>query len=203
MPTESIELSRFLPATPERLYVAWLSGPDHSAMTGGKATVESVEVGGAYTAWDGYIDGVHVALEPGRRIVQTWRSDDFPADATESYLELRFDPAPGGTQLTLRHTELPQGQGPGYLAAWDEYYFAPMRRYFEAEARRGTGKTAPRKAAPRKAAPRKAAPRKRSAPRGRVAAKRAAPRKARKSKRPAARRPARKKARRAPRRPGR
>ncbi len=136
MATESIELSRFLPATPDRIYLAWLNGRDHGAMTGSKASVASTEVGGAFTAWDGYIDGVHVALEPGRRIVQTWRSDDFPADAPESYLELLLEPAPGGSQVTLRHRELPAGQGPGVLAGWDEFYFTPMERFFAAEARR-------------------------------------------------------------------
>jgi len=138
MTTESIELSRFLPATPDRIYLAWLNGPEHSAMTGSRATVASTEVGGAFTAWDGYIDGVHVALEPGRRILQTWRSDDFPADSPESYLEVTLEPARGGTQLTIRHSDLPVGQGPGLLAGWDQYYLAPMVRYFAAEAKRRT-----------------------------------------------------------------
>jgi uncharacterized protein YndB with AHSA1/START domain len=163
MATESIELSRVLPTTPERIYLAWLSGLEHSAMTGSKATVESIEVGGAYSAWDGYIDGVHVALEPGRRILQTWRSDDFPADAAESYLEVLLEPAPGGTRITLRHTGIPEGQGPGYLDGWGEHYLTPMARFFAAEARRtrpapartGAGKKAAKKSPARRAPARK------------------------------------------------
>lgn len=151
MPTESIELSRFLPATPDRIYLAWLNGPDHTAMTGGKATVASTEVGGAFTAWDGYIDGVHVALEPGRRIVQAWRSDDFPADAPESHLEVLLAPARGGTRLTIRHTELPEGQGPAILEGWDEWYLAPMERFFAREAARRKAKDGGRKASGAKA----------------------------------------------------
>jgi len=193
MATESIELSRFLPATPDRIYLAWLNGPEHSAMTGSAATVASTEVGGAFTAWDGYIDGVHVALEPGRRIVQTWRSDDFPADAPESYLEVTLEPVKGGTQLTLRHRDLPEGQGPGYLAGWDEFYLAPMARYFAAEAKRraakgpkpaGAKRAAMKKpasspASPRRASPGKAAPRKASARKALVKrAARKSPRKA-------------------------
>lgn len=135
MPTDTIELSRILPATPDRIYLAWLNGPDHTAMTGGKATVASTEVGGAFTAWDGYIDGVHVALEPGRRIVQAWRTDDFPADAPESHLEVLLEPAPGGTRVTIRHADLPEGQGPAVLEGWDEWYLEPMARFFAKEAR--------------------------------------------------------------------
>ena len=155
MAIESIELSRFLPATPDRIYLAWLNGPEHSAMTGSPATVASTEVGGAFTAWDGYIDGVHVALEPGRRIVQAWRSDDFPADAPESYLEVILEQARGGTQLTIRHRDLPVGQGPGYLAGWDEFYLAPMARYFAAGAKRGAARS-PKRAAAKRTRPRSA-----------------------------------------------
>src|SRR5437016_2680599 len=54
--TDSLTLVTILPATPERVYHAWLDGAQHSAMTGGAATVDP-HVGGAHTAWDGYITG--------------------------------------------------------------------------------------------------------------------------------------------------
>jgi uncharacterized protein YndB with AHSA1/START domain len=157
MPTETIELSRFLPAPPLRIYDAWLDASDHAAMTGGKASVESREVGGRFTAWDGYIDGSHVALEPGVRIVQAWRSDDFPADALDSLLEVLLAPEDEGTRITIRHTDLPEGQGPGLLEGWDEHYLAPMERFFVAEAKaeraaRRKGKGAGKKVAAEKKA---------------------------------------------------
>ena len=167
MPTETIELSRFLPAPPLRVYDAWLDPADHAAMTGGKATVESREVGGRFTAWDGYIDGSHVALEPGVRIVQSWRSDDFPAEALDSLLEVRLAPEDDGTRLTLRHSDVPEGQGPGLLEAWDEYYLTPMEAFFQAEvkaerAARGKRKGAGRKKAVKKGAGKKAVPKARA-----------------------------------------
>lgn len=150
MPNDTIELSRILPATPERIYAAWLDAAQHSAMTGSPATIESTQIGGRFTAWDGYIDGSHLALEPSARIVQSWRSDDFPADALDSLLEVRLEPVPGGTRLTLRHSDLPEGQGPALLEAWEEFYLEPMERYFSKGA--GRGGAAARKAAPRKSA---------------------------------------------------
>jgi hypothetical protein len=151
-------------------------------------------VGGAFTAWDGYIDGVHVALDPGRRIVQTWRSDDFPADAAESYLELLLEPAPGGSQVTLRHRELPAGQGPGVLAGWDEFYFTPMERYFAAEEKR-RGVKAPGKTA------RKPSARRRSKPATRAVAKKAPKKASPNAPWKASRKALKKIARKAPRRP--
>jgi uncharacterized protein YndB with AHSA1/START domain len=198
MPTDTIELARILPSTPERIFAAWLDAAEHTAMTGSPATVESAEVGGRFTAWDGYIDGSLLAFEPGVRIVQSWRSDDFPADALDSLLEVRLEPAPGGTRVTLRHSDLPEGAGPALLEGWEEFYFEPMERYFARVARpvvRGSKKKARVKAQP---ASRKGAPRKASRKPARKVAK-AAPRKgaarraAAKPVKKAARRPAKRK----------
>lgn len=163
MPTETIELSRFLPAPPLRIYDAWLDAADHAAMTGARATVESREVGGRFTAWDGYIDGSHVALEPGLRIVQSWRSDDFPADALDSLVEVLLAPEGEGSRITIRHADVPAGQGPGLLEAWDEYYLVPMERFFRAEVKAERAARGKRKGAAKRKAATKAAPKARAA----------------------------------------
>jgi uncharacterized protein YndB with AHSA1/START domain len=176
MPTETIELTQIVPAAPERIYAAWLDAREHSAMTGGEATVESGEIGGRFTAWNGYIDGSHLALEPGRRIVQSWRSDDFPADALDSHLEVRLEPVPGGTRLTIVHSDLPAGQGPANLEGWEAHYLEPMRKYFGARprsTRRGAAAARKKKATRRATATGRTPPR-----RGRPVAK-GAPRPAR------------------------
>jgi uncharacterized protein YndB with AHSA1/START domain len=201
MPTDNVELSRILPATPDQIYAAWLDADAHGAMTGGAATVESVEIGGRFTAWGGYIDGSHLALEPARRIVQSWRSDDFPPDALDSRLEVLLEAAPGGTRITIRHTDLPEGHGPGLLEGWDEHYLEPMRRYFEL-VQRAAGTVAGAKArGPRKVAARRT--RKVAAKVSRKAAPRAARKGAKPAKRKGAARPARKPARKSARRPAR
>jgi uncharacterized protein YndB with AHSA1/START domain len=182
MPTDTIELSRILAATPERIFAAWLSAAEHSAMTGSLATVESPVIGGRFTAWDGYIDGSHLALEPGVRILQSWRSNDFPADALDSLLEVRLEPVPEGTRVTLRHSDLPEGHGPALLEGWTEFYFVPMGRYFgkgkpKAKVRRSAKRAATRKvkkgSLKRKPAPKREA-KKKMATSGRGGAKRGA-----------------------------
>ncbi len=131
--TESITLTAVLPAPPERVYRAWLDGAEHSAMTGGEATVDA-RVGGAYTAWDGYITGTTLELEPGRRIVQAWRTSQFPKRAADSRLDVLLEPAVGGgTKLTLKHSAIPKGQGKRYKSGWPENYFEPMQDYFESK----------------------------------------------------------------------
>lgn len=132
MKTESIRVSSVIPASPERVYAAWLDSREHSRMTGGKATVVA-RPGGRHTAWDGYIEGRTIALSRGRRIVQDWRTTEFPAAAPDSKLELLFSPAPGGTRISIVHTNIPAGQGERYRAGWQSHYFAPMLRYFAAQ----------------------------------------------------------------------
>jgi uncharacterized protein YndB with AHSA1/START domain len=126
---DSFTLSDLIPASPERVYTAWLDANAHSAMTGGAATVEA-RIGGRFTAWDGYIEGTTLELAPGRKIVQAWRSADFPEGAGTSRLEIALEAADGGTRITLVHTELPAGQGGDYEQGWRDHYFTPMRKYF-------------------------------------------------------------------------
>jgi uncharacterized protein YndB with AHSA1/START domain len=127
--SESLKVSTVLPASPEKVYTAWLDSEAHGRFTGGKAEIDPT-VGGAFTAWDGYIQGVTLELEPFRRILQSWRTDDFPAGSPDSRLEVLLEAVEGGTRITLVHTEIPDGQSAEYKQGWLDYYFAPMGEYF-------------------------------------------------------------------------
>ncbi len=126
---DSFEVSTVFTVSAERLYRAWLSSDEHGAMTGGAAQIEPT-VGGKFNAWDGYITGATLELEPYRRIVQSWRTSEFPADAPDSRLEILLDENADGTRLTLKHSNIPAGQGSGYESGWVDNYFDPMKDYF-------------------------------------------------------------------------
>ena len=126
---ESIRVSTVLPASPRRIYEAWLASDEHAAFTGGAATIDG-RVGGRFSAWDGYIEGTTLELEPYRRMVQSWRTTDFPQDAADSRLEVLLEERADGGEITLIHTGIPEGQGAGYEQGWRDYYFEPMKTYF-------------------------------------------------------------------------
>ena len=126
---DALTVSAVLPASPQRIYNAWLSGEEHAAFTGSRAEVDP-SIGGRFSAWDGYITGTTQELEPDRRIVQAWRAADFPEGSPDAQLEVLLEPDEQGARITLVHTNLPEGQGPGYEEGWLDYYFKPMVGYF-------------------------------------------------------------------------
>ena len=103
-------VSAVIPAPRETIYNAWLDSAGHSAMTGGRANV-SAEPGATFDAWDGYIQGRNLELEPGRRILQSWRTVEFQESEPDSQIEIIFEDAAGGAKVTLRHTNLPPHGG--------------------------------------------------------------------------------------------
>ena len=124
-------LSDTIPATPQQVFEAWLDSDGHTAMTGSAATATPQE-GGAFTAWDGYISGRNLVLEPGRRIVQSWRTTRFTAEDANSQIEVLLEPVAGGTRLTLHHTNVPDGHTGYQDGGWQDHYFEPMKKYFAA-----------------------------------------------------------------------
>ena len=128
MSTESFTLWEIFPASPREMYDAWLSSA-HGKMVGSTATVDP-RVGGAFTAWDGYIRGTTLELEPYRRIVQAWRTTEFSAASPDSRLELLLEQVEGGTRLTIRHTEIPEGKSASLEQGWIDHYYRPMKEYF-------------------------------------------------------------------------
>lgn len=127
--SESLKLTTTFSVKPKLIYKAWLDSKEHTAMTGGKATA-STKVGGSFTAWDGYIKGKNLDLVKNTRILQSWRSAEFPQDCINSLLLIKLDETASGTKLTLVHFEIPNGQGKSYKSGWVEHYFNPMKEYF-------------------------------------------------------------------------
>jgi activator of HSP90 ATPase len=127
--TYSFEVTDVLPATPEEITDAWLSTEDHTAMTGGRAIIDSTP-GGPFEAWDGYITGCTLEIERGRRIVQSWRTSEFTDDDPDSVIEVQVKPEGELTRITIIHSKVPDGQTSYEHGGWQENYFDPMRTYF-------------------------------------------------------------------------
>ena len=122
------EVSGEVAASPLRVFEAFLDAEIHGAMTGGAATVAE---DGSFTAWGGYISGRTIEAVPGEKLVQAWRTSQFPESDPDSVLEIHFEAVAGGTLVTFRHRDLPDGQGPDYAQGWVDHYLEPMDAYFD------------------------------------------------------------------------
>ncbi len=123
-------LTTTIKATAKQIYKSWVSTQRHTKMTGGVAFV-SDKVGETYTAWEGYITGQNIELEPYNKIVQSWRTSNFEDNEGDSQIEILLSEHEEETMLTLKHTNVPES-GEHYKKGWEEHYFEPMRSYFKA-----------------------------------------------------------------------
>jgi activator of HSP90 ATPase len=130
--TYDFEVSDRVPAPPDVVYAAWLSTAEHSAMTGSAAHVDARE-GGDFDAWDGYIHGVTLTLQPFTRIIQTWRTQNFTEAHVDSQIEVLFEGDDAETLVRVRHSNVPDDQLGYENGGWQKSYFDPMKAYFAAQ----------------------------------------------------------------------
>ncbi|MCA9535344.1 MAG: SRPBCC domain-containing protein, partial [Myxococcales bacterium] len=101
----------------------------HSAITGSVAVINPW-VGGRVTARARFVEATHVKLDTGKQILLAWRTQDFPADAPDSHVEIQLQPAAGGTKVSISHTQIPAGHSAAAREIWRTSYLDPMKRYF-------------------------------------------------------------------------
>ena len=123
------EIKTVIAAKPSEIYGAWLNSEKHAAMTGGDAQCSDKE-GGEFTAWDGYISGSNTRLTSNKEIIQKWRTSEFKDTDEDSDLIIQLAEHTDGTELTLIHKNIPEGES-DYEKGWEEHYFEPMIAYFK------------------------------------------------------------------------
>ena len=127
--TKTIRQSATFKATPAAVYDLLMDSKKHAATTDHKASI-SPKVGGKISAYDGYIEGVNVELMAGKRIVQTWRSPEWPKG---HYSEVRFElsKAPGGCKLDFTQTGVPAKEYEELKQGWIDFYWDKMKAYLK------------------------------------------------------------------------
>lgn len=125
----SFEIKENFTVKPSVIYQSWLDSTGHSNMTGGLAHC-SKQVGGEFTAWDGYISGKNKSLIQDKEIVQLWRTTEFEKHDEDSELKIMLRETEEGCALTLKHSNIPDGES-DYKQGWVDHYFSPMKDYFK------------------------------------------------------------------------
>jgi activator of HSP90 ATPase len=119
----------FFKASPHEIFEALMDSAQHTAFSGAAAQI-SREVGGEFSAYDGYITGKNLELVPDRKIVQLWRAVDWPAGhfSTVSFI---LAPEPEGTRLEFLQVDLPAGTEAEFAQGWIDNYWEPLKAWLE------------------------------------------------------------------------
>ncbi|MGA7677675.1 MAG: SRPBCC domain-containing protein, partial [Dehalococcoidia bacterium] len=95
----------------------------------------SREIGGRFTAYGEYIEGVNLELIPDKKIVQTWRASDWP-EGHYSKVTFSLEEVKGSTRLVFTQTGVPEEYYDDVSQGWRDWYWSPMKEMFERPNRR-------------------------------------------------------------------
>ncbi len=120
-----------LPAAPGAVYSALIATRQHARLTGAPARISS-KVGGSIMAYGGYITGTNLELQPGKKIVQAWHMQDWPAGHL-SRCTFRLERIRGGTRLHFTHSGVPHGHLAAVKQGWIDHYWTPLKAMLAAK----------------------------------------------------------------------
>jgi uncharacterized protein YndB with AHSA1/START domain len=129
MNTKAIQYTVLIRATPKAIYDALMNEKKHSQFTGERAKVRA-KVGAPFSCYDGYITGITLELEPGKLIVQAWRSQNWPAGIW-SIVTFRLARKSGGTQLRFTQIGVPANDYARKNNGWRMHYWQPLKQFLE------------------------------------------------------------------------
>jgi activator of HSP90 ATPase len=114
--------------TPHEVYEALMDSKKHASFTHAVANI-SRNIGGEYTAYDGYISGKNLELIPDRLIRQSWRAVDWEA-GVYSTVTFELSAVPAGSRLDFTHSDVPDGTEAEFTQGWIDNYWNPMQVFF-------------------------------------------------------------------------
>lgn len=129
MKTKDLHLEVVINSIPEEIYDALMDSERHSYFTKSECEI-SQEVGGFFSAYDGYITGQNLELIPNKKIVQLWRADE-PNWPKDLYSKVTFEimPPVEGTVIKFSHEGIPLEYVESIKEGWTTYYWAPLADY--------------------------------------------------------------------------
>jgi activator of HSP90 ATPase len=130
MKTKNIEHTILFHATVKEVYDALMKGKNHSQFTGATAKIRA-KAGAAFSCYGSYITGLTLELKPGKRIVQAWRSKDWPEGYYSTVTFALAEKSGGATQLHFTQIGVPADDYAEKNKGWRTHYWQPLKRFLE------------------------------------------------------------------------
>jgi activator of HSP90 ATPase len=126
---KSIRQTATFKASPRAVYEALMDSRKHAAFTGAPAKIAR-QPGGRFTAYGGYLEGVTVELVPNKKIVQFWRSRNWPL-FHYSTVTFALARAGGGTRLRFTQHGVPNSDYRAKNRGWVSAYWDKLKAFLE------------------------------------------------------------------------
>lgn len=136
--TKSLRQSVTFKVRPAAVYEALMDARQHARFTQSKVRL-SRKVGGKFQVYDGGLSGTNLELVENKKIVQAWRSADWP-EGHFSKVTFALAKVPAGTRLTFTQSGIPVEHYDNIKEGWHEYYWKPMKTMFAAAAAKAVRK---------------------------------------------------------------
>ena len=117
---EPIHQEVTIDAAPADVYAALTEAARFAEVTAAPASMEA-SPGGAFSLFNGMIEGRNIELASGRRIVQAWRVKNWPA-GRYSLVSFALEPDGKGTRLVFDHFGFPDDDRAHLDAGWHKMY---------------------------------------------------------------------------------
>jgi activator of HSP90 ATPase len=114
-----------LEASPHEIYEMLMDSEKHSNFTGSEAKI-SRKVGGKFSVWGGDISGENMELVKDKKIVQMWRSSDWPEN---QFSTVTFELKQNGkkTKLIFTQANVPDDKYESIKQGWIDFYWDNMK----------------------------------------------------------------------------
>ncbi len=124
----SIEQTYNIKASPEAVWRALTDQKEIQEWSGANAYFIP-QAGAQYTLWDGTIGGKIVQVVPLRKLVQTWKPQEWTRD--DSVVTFTLTPTRDGTRVDLLHVNVEESDYDGTTEGWDIYYLGVIKKMLE------------------------------------------------------------------------
>jgi uncharacterized protein YndB with AHSA1/START domain len=128
--TGTIRQAVTIAAAPKKVFEALIDERRHARFTGNPAKI-SRKAGGAFTCYGGYLEGFNLEVVAARRIVQAWRSKNWPKGTYSIVTFALARKAGGKTTLSFTQVGLPASDVREKTKGWHKAYWKPLKAYLE------------------------------------------------------------------------
>ena len=129
MKVKTIKQAIIFKTEPHDVYEVFMDEKKHSEFTGSKAKI-SRKTGGKFSIYEGSIEGKNIELIRDKKIIQSWRYEDWPK-GHYSTITLVLRKNDKGTKMEFTQMGVPEDKYKAIKQGWMDYYWSPMKEMLE------------------------------------------------------------------------